>query len=94
MHGDRDEGGREVHARGERPGVRGAAEYEGRDRGEDREGRRRRSLPLEPSKRLEDLRRSASGRPAISSLTSLPVPMKKKMTIDWENSDKSTVGMA
>src|SRR5262249_33183742 len=37
---------------------------------------------------------SGSAKPTISSLTSRPVPMKKKMTIDWENRDRGTVGIA
>jgi len=40
------------------------------------------------------LRRSASGKAATSSLMRRPVPMKKKITIDWEKRERRTVGIA
>ena len=49
---------------------------------------------LKPRSASRTTRRSGSGMPAISSLTSRPVPMKKKITIDCEKSESSTVGIA
>src|SRR6185436_3968717 len=49
---------------------------------------------LNSRKAARTLRRSASGKAATSSLTRRPVPMKKKITIDWEKRERRTVGIA
>ena len=49
---------------------------------------------LNPRSAARTLRHSPSGKAATSSLIRRPVPMKKKITIDWEKRERSTVGIA